>query len=463
MAAPDNHDTIAAIATPPGNSAIGIIRLSGPKALQIAQRIFISEYFSNAPLISRHLYYGHIIDLNDGSTLDDVLLAFMAGPNSYTGDDVIEINCHGGLTGMCAVMEQVLSCGARPAEPGEFTRRAFLNGRLDLAQAEAVIDLIESKTQASLKIAARQMSGSLSARVGKIRDALIDLQAHIEACIDFPDDEINELSREQTAWNLQRELEHIQVLIANAEQAGCYRTGIDVAIIGKPNVGKSSIMNVLLGDERSIVTSIPGTTRDIISETITIEGVPVRLHDTAGIHSNGDAVETIGIDRALEHMKKADITLFVFDGSNHLDNLDTMLLHQKKGGVSIALVNKADLVQCADTALLDKYFKKDLIITTSAHTHMGFDSLRMCIARLMLGKKAPAVSDIMITSIRHKRALIETLGSLKRAQQANRSGRPFELISADVQHALHSLGEITGETTSEDILSAIFSRFCIGK
>jgi len=322
MITPDNHDTIAAIATPLGNAGIGIIRISGPEALPIARRLFESERFPFAAPVARHLYYGHIFDPKDGTMLDDVLLACMPAPHSYTGDDVIEINCHGGLTGMRAVLELVLTNGARTATPGEFTRRAFLNGRMDLAQAEAVIDLIESQTETSLKIAARQMRGALSEQVAQLRSALIDLRAHLEACLDFPDDEIDTLSLKNATTILNKQCKQIIAIIENSEHARCYRAGIDAVIAGKPNVGKSSIMNVLLGDERSIVTSIPGTTRDVIRETITIAGVPVRLHDTAGIHNSTDKVETIGMDKSLDHLETADITLLVFDGSRVLDTHD---------------------------------------------------------------------------------------------------------------------------------------------
>lgn len=463
MITPDNHDTIAAIATPLGSAGIGIIRVSGPEAFAIARQLFVSESFTTEPLITRHLYYGRILDPSDNRMLDDVLLACMPGPHSYTGDDVVEINCHGGLTGMRAVLDLVLTRGARAATPGEFTRRAFLNARLDLAQAEAVIDLIESKTDVSLKIAARQMAGALSGQVNRLRHALIDLRAHIEACIDFPEDDIDILARDHTVDILQQLCEQISTLIANAMHASCYRTGIDAVIVGKPNVGKSSIMNVLLGDERSIVTDIPGTTRDVIRETITIAGVPVRLHDTAGIHGSIDAVETIGMDKAIHHLETADITLLVFDGSRALDSHDSLLLAKKQNRNCVALINKADLAQRIDAGELKSYFKNDLLLSVSAVAHSGFDALRDCIARLVLGGSTPAVDDVLITSLRHKQALSAALNALERAQQAVQSGNAFELISADVQEALHSLGEITGETTSEDILEAIFSRFCIGK
>jgi tRNA modification GTPase len=463
MITPDNHDTIAAIATPLGSAGIGIIRISGPESIPIARRIFISERFTSAAPIARHLYYGRIIDPNDSTMLDDVLLACMPGPHSYTGDDVVEINCHGGLTGLRAVLELVLACGARTATPGEFTRRAFLNGRLDLAQAEAVIDMIESQNEVGLKIAARQMSGALSVQIEQLRRVLIDLRAHLEACIDFPDDEIDILSRDNVTDILNQQCEQISTLIADSEHANCYRTGIDAVIVGKPNVGKSSIMNVLLGDERSIVTSIPGTTRDVIRETITIAGIPVRLHDTAGIHSSTDAVETIGMDKSLDHLKTADITLLVFDGSRKLDSHDHLLLSKKQPGNCIALINKSDLKQHMNSRDLEGALEKDLIQSVSAVAHTGFKELRDSIANLVLGDDTPTVGDVLITSLRHKQALVAALNALQRAHKAAHANRAFELISADVQEALHGLGEITGETTTEDILESIFSRFCIGK
>jgi tRNA modification GTPase len=463
MLTPDNHDTIAAIATPLANAGIGIIRISGPESFAIARRLFKSKTFTTSPLVPRHLYYGKIHDPIDSSILDDVLLACMPGPHSYTGDDVVEINCHGGLTGLRSMLELVLTNGARTATAGEFTRRAFLNGRLDLAQAEAVIDLIESQTKTGLKIAARQMTGALSEKIGALRQGLIDLRAHLEACIDFPDDDVDLLAHDRAADILQFHCDQIKTLIADSEHTDCYRTGIDAVIAGKPNVGKSSIMNVLLGDERSIVTSIPGTTRDVIREKITIAGVPVRLHDTAGIHSSTDAVETIGMDKALNHLETADITLLVFDGSRSLDSQDQMLLSKKQPHNCIALVNKSDLPQHMKANDLEGYFEKDLILSISAFDHAGFDALRNCIARIVLGDNTPAAGDILLTSLRHKQALATALNALVRAQETIQSSSAFELVSADVQDALHSLGEITGETTTDDILEAIFSRFCIGK
>jgi len=462
MPVPDNNDTIAAIATPHGNAGIGIIRVSGPDALIIARRIFSSKKFPKAP-IPRHLYYGSIRDTIDGAVLDDVLLACMPAPRSYTGDDVVEINCHGGLTGMRAVLAQVLACGARTAEPGEFTRRAFLNGRLDLAQAEAVIELIESQTEAGLKIAARQMSGVLSTRVGTLRNALIELRAHLEACLDFPEDDIETLTRDCAERDLMDQCVVISTLIENARHSECYRSGLDAVIVGKPNVGKSSIMNVLLGDERSIVTAIPGTTRDVIRETISIDGVPVRLHDTAGIHNSTDDVETIGMDRALSHLESADITLLIFDGSRPLDMHDRIVLAKKQSRNCIAVINKSDLAQCIDRRHLENCFEPDMILTVSAFNHTGFDALRTSLARLVLGSRTPAVGDVLVSSLRHTQALNGALSALKRARKAIREQKPLELASADMQEALDCLGDITGATTSDDILDAIFSRFCIGK
>jgi len=463
MSAPDNYDTIAAIATPLGNAGIGIIRISGPGAIEIARQVFDSAQFGAPPPIPRHLYHGRIRDPLDGTLLDEVLLACMPGPHSYTGEDVVEINCHGGLTVMRAVFERVLRQGARIAAPGEFTRRAFLNGRLDLAQAEAVIDLIESRSNAGMAIAARQMTGALSDAVARIRNALIELRAHLEACIDFPEDDVDTLTQDRAAAVLREQRKHLASMIARSQHAERYCTGIDAVIAGKPNVGKSSIMNVLLGDERSIVTSIPGTTRDVIRETVTIADIPVRLHDTAGIHTSTDAVETLGMDRALGHLETADIALLVFDGSRPLDNHDNMVLAKKNPLNSIALINKADLPQELDPADLSAFFEHELIVTLSAKDHRGFDTLRERIAGLLQRDTATSLDEILITRLRHKQALEAALGSLRQACESLDAGGSFELISMDVHEALHSLGEITGETTAGDILDAIFSRFCIGK
>ncbi len=463
MSVPGYNDTIAAVATAAGNAAIGIIRISGPAAFLIARKIFQATTFSADPPIPRHLYCGRIVDPSDRALLDEVLLACMPAPHSYTGDDVVEINCHGGLTGIGAVLELVLANGARAAGPGEFTRRAFINGRLDLAQAEAVIDLIESQTSAALKIAARQMRGALSERVSAVRNSLIELRAHLEACIDFPEDGIDIIPRERAGDALLDQCMHIRALIENARQSACYRSGLDTVIAGKPNVGKSSIMNVLLGDDRSIVTAIPGTTRDVIRETISIAGVPVRLHDTAGIHTSTNEIETIGMDRALDHFANADITLLVFDGSRPLDMHDMLLLEKKQPLSCIAVINKSDLQQHSDMRMLMDFFDHDMIVPVSAASRKGFEALRDRLARLVRADCAPAVGDVIITSLRHTQALAGALGALERAYEAAHAALPFELVSADVQEALHSLGEITGETASADILDAIFSRFCIGK
>jgi tRNA modification GTPase len=463
MHTPDNHDTIAAIATPQGSAGIGIIRISGPDALGIARRIFRTPAFSSANIIPRYLYHGRIIDFRDDAQLDEVLLSFMQGPRSYTGDDVVEINAHGGITATRAVLELVLACGARPAAPGEFTRRAFLNGRIDLAQAEAVIDMIESSTGAGLKIAARQMSGALSARVAALREELVNLRAHFEACIDFPDDDIDVPVTANAAKVLSQQCALLSNMINDGRSAMRYRTGIDAVIAGKPNVGKSSIMNVLLGDERSIVTPVPGTTRDVIRETISIAGIPVRLHDTAGIHSSTDAVETIGMDRALNHLLNADITLLVFDGSQHLDADDRMLLERKQDRNCMAIINKSDRDHVLVPQHLATFFNPDMIVSVSALNRTGFDALLAGLARLVTGNGVPSASDVLITSLRHVQALQDTLTALERAETTLKAQAPFELVSADVQDALHNLGAITGETTADDILDAIFDRFCIGK
>lgn len=456
-------DTIAAVATPRGNAGIGIIRISGPEALAIARRLFESPLFSSAPPAARHLYHGRIVDPDSAALIDEVLLACMPAPHSYTGEDVVEINCHGGMTVMRAVLELILTNGARLAAPGEFTRRAFINGRLDLAQAEAVIDLIESRSDAGMAIAARQMAGSLSRNVAELRQSLVELRAGLEACIDFPDDDIEILTDSRVKGVLQEQQQRMRSMIASSENAERYRSGIDAVIAGKPNVGKSSIMNVLLGDERSIVTSLPGTTRDVIRETITIAGIPVRLHDTAGIHASSDPVESIGMDRALGHLDSADIAILVFDGSRPLDEDDRLVLEKKKKRGCLAVINKADLPQALAPSVLQDVFGQDAVLALSAQEHRGFEALRESIADLLRQDTATCLDDILITRLRHRRALEAACGFLAHACNALDDGKAFELVSIDVQEALNSLGEITGETTSADILDTVFSRFCIGK
>jgi len=458
-----HKDTITAISTPVAMGAIGIIRISGPESLDIISRIFVSSKFSNAPPISHKLYLGTIIDTDDRSDIDSVLVAYMKSPNSFTGEDIIEINCHSGLIVLNKLLSMILKCGARLAEPGEFTKRAFLNGRIDLTQAESIIDIVESKSEASLKIAAKHYQGLLADKLQSIKNALIDIKSILETSIDFPEDENEILSLDDLLYNLEDISHSIKALILTFNEADLYKSGIKAAIIGKPNVGKSSLLNSILSDNRAIVTSVPGTTRDTINETIIIKGVPISIIDTAGIGSTSDEVEKIGIDKTLSTIEAADILLVVFDGSDQLDKLDHKIIKDLPDKKIIAVINKSDLSQMIDSDLINNINGLINIMSVSALYDQGIEDLKSELYKNIIITDYDITNDILISNMRHKNLLEKTLGSLKLVNNALSHSISPELIAVDLQGALNFLGEITGETTSEDILNNIFSRFCIGK
>lgn len=457
------QDTITAIATPPGLSGIGIIRISGPESLKIAAGLFRSKNFRPDRVVSHHLYHGVIIDPADDCTVDEVLLAYMRAPGSYTGEDIVEINTHGGLIILQKTLSLVCQAGARIAEPGEFTRRAFCNGRIDLAQAEAVMDIIEAKTEAGLKLASRALTGGLSEKIRGIAAELIAVTAHLEASIDFPEDDIDPQHAEVLARRLSAAADMLQQLLATGEQGLLYRYGVQAVIAGKPNVGKSSILNALLGEYRAIVTPFPGTTRDVIQETISIQGIPIRLVDTAGLRESDNEIEKIGIDMTRSRLQEADLVLLVLDGCAPLDSTDTAMLQMLRKRKCIILVNKADLPQAFATDDLQKIAPDMSCIALSALTHQGIDLLRDSIARTVMHDRICSSTNILITNARHKGALEKAGLFLQQAHAALLAHLPPELVAADLQAALSSLGEITGETTADDILDVIFSTFCIGK
>lgn len=454
----DLRDTIAAIATPPGEGGIGIVRLSGSEAIAIAANIFTSIKQRDIRQAGQRVFLGHIID-HDGEAIDEVLVHIMRAPHSYTREDVVEINCHGGAGPLNAVLERILERGARLAGPGEFTQRAFLNGRLDLVQAEAVIDRIQARTRAGLRAASAAAEGALSKAIGEMANTLADALARIEAALDFPDEDLPELVDEALRSQLEDVRIRMNTLLATAEVGRLYREGASVAIVGRPNVGKSSLFNALLRDARAIVSAHPGTTRDRIEEVITIEGIPVRLTDTAGVRTADNEIERMGVALARDALQNADMILFVIDASEAITGEDQTLAQELRVTDQPVIVacNKIDLAE--NVALPDLGFAESCSV--SAVTGEGLEALEAALAHVLIHDESAAPGQALLTRM-HQR------DSLRRAEQAlarvlGQFDASPEFLSIDLREALSALGEITGETTPEDILERIFSSFCIGK
>lgn len=457
------QDTIVAIATPVGKGGIGIIKISGPDALRLVTPLFRCRSFDPASPRPRHLYHGVIVDPGDAHVLDDVLLCFMPTPRTYTGEDVVEINCHSGQVILQKILALVLRNGARLAEPGEFTKRAFLNGRIDLTQAEAVIDLIEAKTEAGLKIASRQLQGSLSEKLRALQDALVDITARVETAIDFPEDEPELYEPDAAVQMLSRAIADLERLGTTYQEGRLYRLGVNTIIVGKPNVGKSSLLNALLGEQRALVTPFPGTTRDGIQETISIQGIPVVIQDSAGIHEGQDEIDKLGIDVARARLAAAELVLLVLDGSAPLDERDQAIGEELGGKTVIIIINKADLPQRLSVDAARHLGIAGPVALVSALHRQGIDKLRQMIYETVLRFPHDSAADVLITSARQKDALDRTSAALHHARMAAQNHLPPELVAVDLRAALDALGEITGKTTPEDILDRIFSSFCIGK
>ncbi len=453
-------DPIAAIATPVGEGGIAIVRISGKGALGIADQIFQSLGSkrvkpSQAP--THTLHHGRVLDQN--RQVDEVLLAVMRGPRSYTGGDTVEISCHGGLLPAKRVLEVVLQHGARMAMPGEFTRRAFLNGRLDLAQAEAVADLIHSRTESALMAANEQLAGSLSRPVNLLRDKLMQVLAHIEAHLDFPDEDIAPDTRVELVQRIASALADMDQLLKTADDGKILRQGIRIAIVGRPNAGKSSLLNCLLRRDRAIVSSIPGTTRDTIEETASIRDIPVVFVDTAGLRVSGDEIELEGMRRSREAIKGSDLVLHVLDASETSSNHDAVDAHEIESKRLIVVRNKMDLsnsVKCQVNPGVE-------VVEVSCMTGQGIEALKDAIKTLVWsGRLQAGVGQAFINS-RHKDALVRSARHVEQAQQALRSGQHLELVAMDLRMGANAVGEIVGKTTTEDLLDSIFSAFCIGK
>lgn len=454
-------ETIAAISTPIGEGGIGIVRLSGKDAIRIVADIF-KPYRGRKPdvLPTHTINYGHIIDPESGAVIDEVLLTIMKAPYTYTREDIVEINCHGGIIPLRRVLELILKHGARLAEPGEFTKRAFLNGRIDLTQAEAVIDLINAKTERALRVAMEQLQGGLSRRIESLRDRLIDLIAHIEAYIDFPDDEIEELSIKRMSSEASEILKEIERLINSADEGKILREGVSTAIVGRPNVGKSSLLNALLSEERVIVTEVPGTTRDTIEEFINVKGIPLRIIDTAGIRETDDLIEKEGVKRSLSAAEKADIILLILDAGEPLKTEDELLLTRLKDREPILVLNKSDLPERIDKGMLPPGLSS---VSISAKTGAGIERLKEVIIDTVYRGKVDTGEGNITVNLRHKNSLIMTEEALKNFIKGLYSSVPPEILAYHLREALDSLREIVGATTTEDILDRIFQQFCIGK
>ena len=457
------EDTIAAIATPLGEGGIGIVRLSGPEAVKIAERIFRAQNKNWISAGSHRLFYGHIID-REGLVIDEVLLSYMRAPHTYTREDVVEINCHGGIVPLRRVLELVLGYGARLAGPGEFSKRAFLNGRLDLAQAESVIDIIRARTDAGLKLAMSQLRGELSGKITSLQKKLLGLLAQIEAVVDFPEEGLEESAGDEILVKSQALLSEVEQLIRGADTGKIYREGISTVIIGRPNVGKSSLLNAMLREERAIVTEIPGTTRDIIEEIINIRGIPLKIIDTAGLHETEDVVEKIGVERTRDNIKRADLVLLVLDAARGLTNEDKAIIESIGEKKSIILLNKVDVKEIKiEKSKVERFSPGSPLLWISAEQGTGLIELEETIVNMVLGGQAASSEAVLVSSVRHKQALEKASAHLSEAVNGILGKLPLDMVSIDLRSAWEALGDITGSTSTEELLDRIFADFCIGK
>ena len=454
-------DTICAISTAVGESAIGIIRMSGDGTEQIVRNIFKFHHDSKKTLSPWRFYYGHIVA--EDKILDEGLVVFFKGPRSYTREHMAEIHCHGGAVALRRVYKAVLDAGARPAEPGEFTKRAFLNGRLDLSQAESIMDVIQAKTDLAFDTAMLQLSGNLSEVIQNIRAELLRIMTHLAVNIDYPEEDIIEITYEEIEPEVHKIMVIIKGLIKDATRGKIIREGLKVALIGRPNVGKSSLMNALLQEERAIVTDIPGTTRDVIEEYLNVRGIPVRLMDTAGIRETENLVEKIGVERTKTRYREADLVLMVLDISEPLTSDDKDLLEEIAERPAIIILNKSDLSPSISEAHIQKLLPKASIIMTSTVSDIGLTQLEEAIEREVNGHEARTSAYSFITNVRHKNILEQGFSILEDVQSGIFQKQPYDLIEMDLRSLFDILGKITGDTVSEDLIESVFSQFCLGK
>ncbi|MDY2729834.1 MAG: tRNA uridine-5-carboxymethylaminomethyl(34) synthesis GTPase MnmE [Clostridium sp.] len=455
-------DTICAIATPIGEGGISIIRVSGDKVLEIVDKIFCGKKDVSIKNMKTYtMRYGYIKNLDSSAIIDEVIISYMKGPRSFTAEDVVEINCHGGMVPTNKVLEEVIKAGARLAEPGEFTKRAFLNGRIDLSQAEAVMDIIRSKTDLSMKSAMLQSQGFLSKKINELREYMLNVLALIEHSIDFTEDdeEIDPSVPITIEEKLNISIEKMEKLLKDATEGRIIRDGLNMAIVGKPNVGKSSLLNTLLKENRAIVTDIPGTTRDVIEEYISLDGIPIKIIDTAGIREASDVVEKIGIERSRKKIEEADLVILMLDASRKLEQEDKEIIEYVKEKNYIVLLNKIDLEQKINDSEIDSLKN---VINISTLKGFGIDELKEKIKEMFFNGDVQNES-LIISNSRHKQALFRALENCKIALERVKSNEYLDLISIYVTAALKALGEITGAELEEDLVNKIFSEFCVGK
>ncbi|RPF47176.1 tRNA modification GTPase trmE [Thermodesulfitimonas autotrophica] len=458
-------DTIAAIATPLGEGGVGIVKVSGPDAVTIASKVFRpkkNRKWAEGP--AYRLVYGHVVDPQTGVVIDEVLLSFMRAPYSYTTEDVVEFNCHGGFVAVQQVLEVILRAGARLAEPGEFTQRAFLGGRIDLCQAEAVLDVIRAATAEGLRVAQGQLGGRLTAAVRKLRQEALELLAAVEAGIDFPDD-VPGPEPAEIARRVERLLKQGEVMIENAAAGAVYRDGVVTVLAGKANVGKSSLLNALAGRERAIVSAVPGTTRDIIEEVVNVKGIPLRVLDTAGIRDAVEEVEKIGVERAREALGAAQLVIVVLDAVTGITAEDVAVFAACDGQERVVAVNKVDVAgrETITRAEIEALAGEVPVVYVSAVTGEGLTELGDAIAGKVFGGRVLRPDEVVVSRARHKEALRRFVAALRAARDGVAGGLPEDVVSLDLRRAVDALGEITGETVTEDVVERIFRDFCVGK
>jgi len=456
------EDTIVAISTPNGEGAIGIIRMSGENSFEVINKIFVNKSKNNLESYkNRELIYGHIMD--GENVIDEVLVSLMKSPNTYTTENVVEINCHGGSVPIRRILDLILTFDVRMADPGEFTKRAFLNGRLDLSQAESVMDLISAKTPKGFDVAYNQLEGYLSVKINTIRDKLLELMSKIEVSIDYPEEDIKDITHNEILNELNENKNIINKMLKNSETGKIIKNGLSTVIIGKPNVGKSSLLNALLKEAKAIVTNIPGTTRDVIEEYVNINGIPLKIIDTAGIRETDNEIEKIGVNRSKSFFNKADLVIFVLNNAEEISKEDREIIQYIEDKKVIIVINKTDLESKIDFNELNELLKNKIMIRTSITNEHGIEEVEDEIAKMVYNGDIKSSENEYITNIRHINLIKKAFNSINAAINATESEIGYDFIEVDIKEAYDYLGEITGDTIGEDVIDKIFSNFCLGK